>query len=56
MENKYMKKITVNCLFNAHYEELIKFKELIKNETEYNFSEAMRILITKVLENPSLLK
>lgn len=51
-----MKKITVGCAFTAHYEELEKFKEFVKNKTRYNFSEAMRVLINKVLENPSLLK
>lgn len=51
-----MKKIKTVCAFTAHYDELEKFKEFVKNETRYNFSEAMRILITKVLEDPSLLK
>lgn len=51
-----MKKITTGCAFTAHYEELEKFKEFVKNETRFNFSQAMRCLIRKVLENPSLLK
>ena len=51
-----MKKITTGCAFTAHYEELEKFKEFVKTETRFNFSEAMRYLIKKVLENPSLLK
>ena len=51
-----MKKITTGCAFTAHYEELEKFKEFVKTETRFNFSEAMRYLIRKVLENPSLLK
>ena len=51
-----MKKITTGCAFTAHYEELEKFKEFVKTETRFNFSEAMRYLIKKVLQNPSLLQ
>lgn len=51
-----MKEIKTVCAFTAHYDELEKFKNFIKNETRFNFSEAMRYLIKKVLENPSLLK
>ena len=51
-----MKKITTGCAFNAYYEELEKFKELVKSETRLNFSEAMRHLIEKALKDPSLLK
>ena len=50
-----MKKITTGCAFTAHYEELEKFKEFVKNETSFNFSQAMWCLIRKVLENHSLL-
>ena len=51
-----MKKIKTACAFTAHYEELEKFKKFIKNETRFNFSEAMRYLIEKVLKDPTLLK
>ena len=51
-----MKKIKTACAFTAHYDELQKFKKFIKNETRFNFSEAIRYLIEKVLKDPSLLK
>ena len=51
-----MKKITTGCAFTAHYEELEKFKEFVKTETRFNFSEAIRYLIEKALKDPSLLK
>lgn len=51
-----MKKIKTVCAFTANYDELERLKKFIKNETRFNFSEAMRYLIEKVLKDPSLLK